>query len=158
MLPVSRWISKNWPLSHFIELGHRLRSQLPASLFILGDKDAADAAQAIEAALPGAVNLAGRTSLVEMGSFLSAMDVLVANDSGPMHMAAAVGTPVVALFGPTDPRRTGPYGEAHHVVQAPLPCRPCYRRECRLKGHACLADLKPEKVLACVEAALSTAL
>lgn len=155
LVPMSRWASKNWPVDHFIDLGRRLRVARNASLFVLGGKDAADAGRAIETAVPGAVNMAGKTSLVEMGSLLGQMDVLVSNDSGPMHMAAAIGTPVVALFGPTDPARTGPYGAGHRVLQAPLPCRPCHKRVCRLVEQVCLANLRPQEVLAAVEDVLA---
>jgi lipopolysaccharide heptosyltransferase I len=155
LLPTSRWPSKNWPVGHFIDVGRRLRAARNVSLFVVGGKDAAEAGRAIEAGVPGTVNLAGRTNLVEMGSLLNQMDVLVSNDSGPMHMAAAIGTPVVALFGPTDPSRTGPYGPGHRVLQAPLPCRPCHKRVCRLAEQVCLASLQPQEVLAAVEDVLA---
>jgi ADP-heptose:LPS heptosyltransferase len=93
------------------------------------------------------VNLAGKTSLVEMGSYLAAMDLLIANDSGPVHMAAAVGTPSLVLFGPTCPERTGPYGDDHRVVRSgPLECRPCYMRDCPPGHHRCMADISADQV------------
>ena len=78
---------------------------------------------------------------------LAEMDLLISNDSGPMHMAAALGTPVLALFGPTDPNRTGPYGSAHRVLTSDRPCRPCFRRECKYGSSQCLRDLTPEAVV-----------
>jgi len=82
-----------------------------------------------------------------MGGYLAAMDLVVANDSGSVHMAAAVGTPSVVVFGPTDPRRTGPYGEGHCVVAAEAPCRPCFKRVCRVNGRPCLEQLAPQRVI-----------
>ena len=92
------------------------------------------------------MNMSGKTSFVEMGSLLAEMDLLIANDSGPLHMAAAIGTPTLGIFGPTDPRRIGPYGHGHRVVQASLPCRPCFSRSCRRPGVPCLAGITPERV------------
>jgi ADP-heptose:LPS heptosyltransferase len=75
---------------------------------------------------------------------------MVTNDSGPMHVAAAVGTPVVAVFGPTNPCRTGPYGPGHHVLSGRAPCSPCYRRECIYgvgpQTLCCLTSIAAEEV------------
>ena len=75
---------------------------------------------------------------------------MVTNDSGPMHVAAAVGTPVVAIFGPTNPRRTGPYGPGHQVLAGRAPCSPCYRRRCLYavgpQALACLAGVGADEV------------
>jgi ADP-heptose:LPS heptosyltransferase len=78
---------------------------------------------------------------------------MVTNDSGPMHIAAAVGTPVVALFGPTSSMRTGPYGEGHVALTHDVPCRPCFSRVCRYtEPLACLTHLAPERVVDQVKA------
>ena len=76
------------------------------------------------------------------------MDLVIANDSGLMHMAAAAGVPVLAVFGATDPRRTGPYGRGHEVLQAELACCPCLQRVCRLSTLECLERITPEAVTA----------
>jgi len=152
LLPLSRWASKNWPLPSFVEVGQRLRQRRGASMFILGGPADKDCGVELQRALGGgAVNLAGKLSLVETGALLKQMDLVIANDSGPIHMAAAVGTPVLAIFGPTDPRRTGPYGPRHRVLTASLPCQPCFRRNCRRLGLPCLANVRPEEVLAAAE-------
>ena len=75
------------------------------------------------------------------------MDLVIANDTGPMHMAAACGVPVLALFGPTDPKRTGPYGARHRVLQSPLPCQPCRQRVCVRKEGDCLSALPVSEVV-----------
>ena len=147
LVPVSRWPSKNWPASCYTELVRRLRSTIDFTTYLLGS--AADRAACDEIASglgDGVVNLAGQTTLPEMGGYLAEMDLLVANDSGPVHMAAACGTRALVVFGPTDPVRTGPYGEGHRVVRAELPCEPCFSRVCRRQGVPCLAKVTPERV------------
>lgn len=147
LVPCSRWESKNWPPACFVDVARRLQAARGAAVFVVGG--AADRAVCAEvaAALEGhAEDLAGTTTLAETGGLLGAMDLVITNDSGPMHMAAAVGTPTLAVFGPTDPARTGPYGNAHRVVAAGLPCRPCFSRACRQPGIPCLAGVTPVRV------------
>ena len=147
MAPHSRWHSKNWPAVCFAEVAARLRLVSGTALFLVGGPGDVAVCREVEEALGGAVvNLAGRTTLVEMGSVLADMDMLLSNDSGPGHMAAALGVPTLMVFGPTDPRRTAPYGDGNRVVQTSLPCRPCFSRICRRAGIPCLAGVTPEKV------------
>lgn len=118
LLPCSRQTRKNWAPARFVEVARALRDQRGASLHLLGGPADRATCTAIAAGVgPGLTDWCGRTSLLEMGGLLREMDLLVTVDSGPMHVAAAVGTPVVAVFGPTHPVRTGPYGDAHLVVQ-----------------------------------------
>ncbi len=130
LLPCSRRPEKNWPGARFAELGRALLSERGGSVLVLGGPADRPVCDALAAAIgPGAHNRCGRTSLVELGGLVRALDLLVTVDSGPMHMAAAVGTPTVAVFGPTDPVRTGPYGARHRVVRegfdlAALPVAP----------------------------------
>ena len=95
------------------------------------------------------LNLAGRTSLAELAALLQKARLAVTTDTGPMHLACALGTPVVALFGPTAPWRTGPFGEGHEVVRLTLPCSPCFRRQCL--EPRCLTELKEPAVQEAVE-------
>lgn len=130
LLPCSRRAEKNWPIARFVEVARALRARAAVNLVVLGGPaDAAPCAQLTSAIGAGAHNRCGRTSLLELGGLLRELDLLITVDSGPMHMAAAVGTPTVAIFGPTDPVRTGPYGSAHRVVRggsdlAALPAAP----------------------------------
>ena len=118
LLPCSRQARKNWPPARFVEVARALQKAIGASLHLLGGPaDRAVCAEIAAAAGAGVTDWCGRTSLLEMGGLLREMDLLVTVDSGPMHVAAAVGTPVVAVFGPTHPVRTGPFGDAHIVVQ-----------------------------------------
>ena len=96
-----------------------------------------------------AVNLAGETSLPELAHLYKNALMLITTDSGPMHLAAAVGTPVIALFGPTDPQRTGPYGDGHVIIRIDLPCSPCLLKRCPTKK--CMQDILPEQVMAAIE-------
>jgi ADP-heptose:LPS heptosyltransferase len=93
------------------------------------------------------VNLCGATSLPEMVEWIRLADLLITNDTGPMHVAAALGKPVVALFGPTEPRRTGPYGQLQNVLRLELPCSPCMKSTCYFeKPNECLRGLAPAMV------------
>ena len=102
-----------------------------------------------------AVDLTGQTPVGLLPSLLRQAAALITNDSGPMHIAAAVGTPVVALFGPTDPRKTGPYGKGHSVLSHPVECSPCFRRDCtRQVRLECLLEVEPNQVVQAVREVL----
>lgn len=145
LVPFSRWPSKNWPLTSFLTVGRQLQEQKDASLFLLGTAGEATACARMEAELKGRiVNLAGKVTLPQLGGLLQTMDLVISNDSGPMHMAAAVGTPVLAVFGPTDPLRTGPYGPGHRVLRSKLLCQPCFSRKCAFDDVSCMRAVTPE--------------
>ena len=147
ILPSSRWQTKNWPVENFISLCQQLKKERDASLFLIGGHDDIALCDKIAASVgSGIVNMAGKHTLINTGSLLKEMDLLIANDSGPVHMAAATGTPVLALFGPTDPRRTGPYGSQHRIIQIPVSCSPCFSRSCKLTDVSCMSDITPEMV------------
>lgn len=93
-----------------------------------------------------AINLAGETSLMELACLISLADVFVTNDSGPMHMAAALETPLVALFGSTDPRVTGPYDNESAVIWQRVSCSPCFKRKCN-KDFSCMKNISVDHVL-----------
>ena len=91
--------------------------------------------------------------LARLAGVLAHLDLLVTNDSGPMHLAAALGVPCIALFGPTDPQRTAPAGSGHRVLTLDRWCSPCFRRRCPLLHQRCLRDITVEQVAAaCVDA------
>ncbi|MBL7114338.1 MAG: glycosyltransferase family 9 protein [Kiritimatiellae bacterium] len=147
IFPVSRWPSKNWPAKRFIEAGRRFLDQYHGKIFVLGAPGDATVCQTIANGIGNETeSLAGQTSLVELTGILATMDHVLTNDSGPMHLAAAVGTPTAALFGPTDPRRTGPYGSNHTVLEANVDCRPCTHRTCRHQP-TCMETISVQAVL-----------
>ena len=147
LVPCSRWPTKNWPSHHFAEVGQCLAME-GAEIFLMGSPADRQVCSELERAIPGAVNLCGKTDLVTLGGTIQAMDLVVSVDTGPMHIAAACGVPVLALFGATDAKRTGPYGSGHMVLFVDeLACRPCRARVCVRKDLACLTRLAPKLVV-----------
>jgi len=150
LLPGARWENKRWPAGHFARLVSELGTRRSSMRFaILGAKGDAPLAQLIVSAAPErCLDLTGRTSLVQTVEVLRASSAVVTNDTGPMHMAAALDKPVIALFGPTNPRRTGPYGQIDRALQRrDLPCIPCMKDFCSYREYiACLRGLTPERV------------
>lgn len=148
LVPCSRWPTKNWPPDLFYDVARGLQER-GASVFLFGSPEDQATCAAIERGLHGNIaDLCGRTSLVELGGWMAGMDLVISVDSGPMHIAAALGRPVLAIFGPTDPARTGPYGPMHRVLLADdCPCRPCYKRACEREDLACLRHISPDLVL-----------
>jgi ADP-heptose:LPS heptosyltransferase len=119
-----------------------------ARFAILGDAEDKLLGEAILRAAPkSCLNLCGETSLPEMVEWLRLGDLMVTNDTGPMHVAAALGKPLLALFGPTEPRRTGPYGQLENVLRIELPCSPCLKDYCTYeKPNECLNAISPAMV------------
>lgn len=130
LLPCSRRADKNWPPERFAEVARALREKAEAHIVLLGSPADRPVCDALARSVgEGVTNLCGKTTMLELGGAVRALDLLITVDSGPMHVAAAVGTPTVAVFGPTDPVKTGPYGPLHRVVQqgedlARLPAAP----------------------------------
>lgn len=148
VVPGARWETKRWPAGRLAELIDRMHTEgLPPSVILGAPADQAFANQVASACRAPLVNLVGRTSLRDLSAAIALADLIVCHDSGPMHLAAALGKPLVAIFGPTNPARTGPYSDAAQVVSLPLPCAPCYRRECPLGHQDCLRKLDVDTVL-----------
>lgn len=101
------------------------------------------------------VNLVGRMSLADLKSVFSSVDFAVSSDSGPMHIAAAVGTPVVSIWGSTSPKRSAPYGSESFVIQSSMSCSPCYKSNCPGLGQICMKEITPEMVMRKIEIVLS---
>jgi lipopolysaccharide heptosyltransferase I len=147
--PGARWQNKRWPVEDFAELVRRLACHCATLRFaILGGTEDRQLGQVIQCAAPDrCLNLAGETLLLEMVEWVRRCELMVTNDTGPMHVAAALGKPVVALFGPTEPRRTGPYGQLEHVVRHALPCAPCLKPRCTWpRPVECLTEISPTAV------------
>ena len=148
--PGARWPTKLWPSDRWARLAGWLAREKGLQVVITGSPGDHDLARAIAAQTEAPLlNLAGRTSLEELAALLQKAQVAVTTDTGPMHLACALGTPVVGLFGPTAPWRTGPFGEGDEVVRLDLSCSPCFRRQCP-EPH-CLTDLPVASVREAVE-------
>jgi heptosyltransferase I len=148
--PGARWPNKRWPLESFSALLRELLLREPRTGFvILGSEQDQEAGQALAQLDPNrCLNLTGKTSLPEMVEWIRLSSLMITNDTGPMHVAAALAKPIIALFGPTEPRRTGPYGKTGKVLQLDLPCAPCLKARCRNSRHLeCLRALPPSAVL-----------
>jgi lipopolysaccharide heptosyltransferase I len=148
MNPTARWDTKQWPSGSFLATADRLQAGDARVVLIGSVEDSAVGAQAIREMRTPPIDLMGKTTLKELIAVLRRARVLVTNDSGPMHLAAAVGTPVVALFGPTDPARTGPYGPGHTALRSGVPCSPCFSRRCtNVTRLECLTAISPDEVI-----------
>ena len=125
------------------------------SIVLLGSEPDATLAGEVEVACgQGVTNLVGRTSLKEAVGIIARAKVAVGPDTGLMHIAAAVGTPVISLWGATSPSRTGPYGFEDLVIQGKADCSPCYRRHCPI-GRVCMQSIEVETIMAKIEIGLS---
>jgi len=160
LAPAARWETKLWAPERFAAVARHLHQRYGLVVMLVGagrDRPIADAIGAMTG--PATVNLAGRTTLAEMVALLENASVVITNDSGPMHMAAALGRPLVAVYGPTSPIRTGPYNRPGSVVRAGLPCSPCYIRKLSRcpHGHACMSRITVEDVLTVVASELAGA-
>jgi heptosyltransferase-1 len=145
--PVARWTTKLWPESNFAELADRLISEKNAVLIFSGSGEDRDVNDRIISMMgEKAVNWAGETTLKELAAIASLSDLFITTDTGPMHLAAAAGARVVALFGPTAPWRTGPYGSSHTVVRTGIDCSPCYQRQCDINIQ-CMSGISVEEVM-----------
>lgn len=140
--------AKCWPPERFAELGRRLIKDRGASILIFGSSRPRE--KVLNAVIAqgigeGCFNLSGETSLWQLAALLRHCRLLVTNDTGSMHVAAAVGTRVAAIFGPTDPRTTSPLGEGHMIIRREVSCSPCLKRVCP-EDHRCMGLIEVEQV------------
>jgi heptosyltransferase-2 len=139
--------AKRWPAEHFAELAQMLRRSFPyAQIVALGSGKDRETANAIVERAPFVRNLCGETSLDEAIELLARAEAAICNDSGLMHVTAALGRPQVAVFGSSDPRHTPPLSPAASIMWLHLECSPCFARECPLGHLRCLRDIGPEMV------------
>ncbi|MFO7599376.1 MAG: lipopolysaccharide heptosyltransferase I [Candidatus Desulfacyla sp.] len=144
--PMAKWPTKLWVAERFAVLARRMREELGFEIVFTGSMSDRPVIEdmAREMASPP-LNLAGRINLKELAYLYTRCRLMVSTDTGPMHVAAAMGCPVVALFGPTAPWRTGPYGKGHVVVRADVGCSPCFKKRC---AHmTCMKEIGVDQVL-----------
>ncbi len=150
------WTTKRWDPVNFTSVIQQITRLVPeAKVLLTGSPTEQILTEALPAALP-TINLVGKTSILQLGALLEKCEVCLTCDSGPMHIAAAVGTPTVALFGPTDPVRHRPYGIGHTVIEKPVSCRPCYKRMCHRHDalYLCMQEIGTGEVVKAVETRL----
>jgi len=145
--PGALWETKLWDDEKFARLCDRIADELKTGIILTGSGRVE--LEGIEGRMKSrAGNLGGATTLRDLAWIYRLAALLVTTDSGPMHLAAAMGTPVVALFGPTDPVRTGPCGEGHIVIRRDLDCSPCLLKHC--DSLRCMKDITVEEVFSAV--------
>jgi heptosyltransferase-1 len=141
IVPGGRWDTKIWPAENF----GRVASLLPMPSLVVGSgADIQRAEKVVQSSGGKAISLAGRTSMNELVEVMRQACLVISNDSGPMHIAAGFQVPVIAIFGPTSPVRTGPYGAGNIVIQSSAVCAPCFKKSC---SHLrCMAGITAEMV------------
>lgn len=156
--PQARWPTKLWGEERFARVGEALARRHGARILVIGSSSDLPLAKRLAGRMnPAPFVTAGRTDLKVLIALLRRIDLLVTVDSGPMHLAAALGTPLVALFGATDPRLIGPYGGDGVVLRVPLPCSPCSKRRCQIEAdRLCMRSISIEEVAEAASALLAT--
>lgn len=143
--------AKRWPEVHFSALARLLAARGCVVWLIGSPKDHAVAEAIAQGAAGSCINLCGKTDIAEAADLLAASQLVVTNDSGLMHVAAAVGRPVIALYGSSSPQFTPPLSADARVLTLNIECSPCFERECPLGHFKCLKDLSPERVFAAID-------
>lgn len=150
--PGSIWETKRWRIDGFAEVArHFVRQDF--AVVLTGSQRERAVCEAVAVAAAGVLNLAGETNLSELGALIQRSTICLTNDSGPMHLAVALGRPVVSIFGPTDPLWVGPYRRPDAVLRANLPCSPCYLRALSRcpHNHACMEEISAAAVIDRIE-------
>lgn len=143
--PGARWATKRWPAAYFAELARRIGGEFGGTFILVGGAEESATAAELESALAGrSINLVGQTSLKQLAAVLGDVHLVITNDSGPMHLAAAMGAPVVGIFTCTSPDRARPFGARHLVVSTNVWCAASYLKRCSRMD--CTAELTPDRV------------
>jgi heptosyltransferase I len=146
--PIALWETKLWNDAKFAHLADLINNELRMKVVFTGS--AKEPIENITSLMTSErINLGGATTLLDIAYVYKKAQMVITTDSGPMHLAAAVGTPVVALFGPTDPARTGPYGLGHKIIRTEITCSPCFLKKCSTKQ--CMEDISAEQVFGAVK-------
>jgi lipopolysaccharide heptosyltransferase II len=151
------WATKRWPIENFRLLADRLVEKLECRVVLIGTEEDKAIAKTFDGAHKSDIlDMTGKTNMTQLVSLVKRLNVLVTGDSAPLHIASAMGVRVVALFGPTEPRRHMPPGKGHVVLAKHLPCQPCYRGICKIKDQLlCLRSISVDEVFEAVDQQLS---
>ncbi len=152
--PGGGWYTKRWGVENFAALADRIAKEFKAGIVIAWGPGEREEAVRLASLMSTPARIPPPTTLPQLGAMLKRCSLLVTNDSGPMHIAAAVGTPILGIYGPTNPMLQGPYGVLHKIIRnESLTCLGCNYLECPI-GHPCMIGLGVEEVLAGVRALL----
>ena len=143
--------AKRWPAERYARLSDRLRRELDADVILIGSKDENEVANVVvKFCLQPPINLVGKTDLAEAVAILSEIDLLISNDMGLAHVAPAVGTKTITIFGPTDPETTRPFSKNAEIIKNAVECSPCMLRDCPI-DHRCMTGVSVNEVFAAAE-------
>jgi ADP-heptose:LPS heptosyltransferase len=152
--PNARWATKRWPIANFAALSKGIYRKSGALTVIVGGPDDVERGEELARLIgPAATNLTNSGGFARLAAVLQRATLMITNDSGPMHLAAGVGTPVMAMFGPTDPALVGPYGNGHKTLKANLDCSPCRNKKNCSRSVECMAKITVEEALCVWESA-----
>lgn len=149
-------LAKRWPAENYSRLADQLSTEQNADVILLGNENEADVSRSVlEASKEKHIDLTGQTDLATATAILSEIDLFVSNDMGLAHIAAAVGTPTIVIFGPTNENTTRPLGKYVEIIREPVECSPCMLRECPI-DHRCMTRISPERVFESASKMLET--
>jgi len=146
-----RWATKNWPLDYMAQVCDDLATRNIRVVLTGSARDKEQAKRLTGMTKTRPIDLVGRTDIMDLVAVIKRCDVYVTPDSAPLHIAAAVKTPFIVLFGPTASQRHLPPAERYLVFEKQLPCAPCYRPRCRVLTHACMQEITPEEIIRAIE-------
>jgi heptosyltransferase-2 len=146
-----KWQTKNWPLEYIAKVCDILAPENIRVVITGVEQDRPKARQLLGMTKTKPANMVGKTDILQLAALIKRCKVFVTPDSAPMHIAAAVGTPVIALFGPTNPARHLPTARHLKVFKRDMECSPCYSPKCKITTHACMKDISPEEVVAAIK-------
>jgi heptosyltransferase-2 len=148
--------AKRWPAERYADLGDRLVDELQAEVVLIGSAAEADVSLEVSRRMRNQpIVLTGQTDLAELVAILSQVDLLITNDTGPAHIASALGRPTLVIFGPTNPLTTRPFSPLGEILRQPPECAPCMLRDCPI-DHRCMTAITSGEVFERARQALET--
>lgn len=150
MAPGTNWLSKCWPAENYAALADALAQKYKESIVLIGGAQDQERAEIIQAGSKAdIINLIGKTTLKQLTCILQKSKLFIGGDTGPMHLAVAMGTTAMALFGPSDADRNGPFGSRNIIIRKKLACSPCFKRTCA--DLQCMEQITVDDILAVIE-------
>ena len=150
-----RWQTKKWPIDYFVSLSEKLIRDLGCVIILIGDEQCREERDQLRARIKSQiVDMIGRTTIMQLAALMSRINCVVSSDTAPLHVASAMNTKIVSLFGPTDPRRHMPPGAHHKVLRRNLACSPCYEERCPEHHHRCMKEISVDEVYGAVKTQL----